>query len=128
MHSYVPLLSIGLFVSRKRLVCLLLRPPPLISIKLPAPVRLSAPLKDSLISPPPPSILISLMGVKLAVGLFLLFWVRVLPTERESVLLAWPTTMRTRLGFVVAEMHFLTHVNEWRLTFHSSRPFAEWQL
>lgn len=43
----------------------------------------------SLISPPPPSILISLMGVKLAVGLFLLFWVRVLPTERGSVLLAW---------------------------------------
>jgi len=22
---------------------------------------------------------------------------------------------------------FLTRVNEWSLTFHSSRPFAEWQ-
>lgn len=89
MHSYIPLLSIGLFVFCKRLVCLLFRPPPLISIKLPAPPRLSAPSKDSLVSPLLPSIFISLTGAKLAVELLLfVFWVRALPSERGSVLLA----------------------------------------
>lgn len=73
------------------------------------------------------------MGLKLAaelfsLSLFFFFWV-FFPLERGSVLLVCVgTTMRTRPGFVAAETHFLTHVNEWRLTFHSSGPFAQWQL
>lgn len=42
------------------------------------------------------------VGVKLAIFIFFCL----LPSECGSVLLVWQETMRTRQGFVVAEMHF----------------------
>lgn len=53
----------------------------------------------------PPVLPVS-VGVKLAIKFFFGVGVCIVPSECRSVLLVWRETMRTRQGFVVAEMHF----------------------
>lgn len=116
--SYIQLLSIGLFVFCKQLVCLLFHPLAYHDQTFNSTTtlylfqRLTVFLGVFFLqSSPHPLPLLHLIflpylwGEKLAISFFSFFFC-LLPSERGSVLLVWRKTMRTRQGFVVAEMHF----------------------
>lgn len=77
------------------------------------------------VHPPPPRISFSLFvcGSKITNLIFVLL----VHPECGSVLLVWQKNNEDKAGLCGDRNAFLTHVNEWRLTFHSSRPFTEWQ-
>lgn len=104
--SYIQLLSIGLFVFCKQLVCLLFHPRAYHDQTFNSTMTLYLFQRlDCFHKVPPPLPMTFLspvsVGVKLAISFFCC-----LPSECGSVLLVWRKTMRTRQGFVVAEMHF----------------------
>lgn len=77
----------------------------------------------------PPVLPVS-VGVKLAISFFFFFfWSGGLycPFRVWKCFIGVARNNEDKAGLCGGRNAFLTHVNEWRLTFHSSRPFTEWQ-
>lgn len=125
--SYIQLLSIGLFVFCNQLVCLLFHPHAYLDQTFNSTMTLS-PLKTWLFfakfTPPSIPFLPSICGSK--ISHFNFFFLSFLH-RMWKCFIGVAKNNEDKTGLCGGRNAFLTHVNEWCLTFHSSRPFTEWQ-
>lgn len=122
--SYIQLLSIGLFVFSKQFVCLLFHPQCFLNQSWNSTVTLYISSRFGCFTKFTPSTTFefrSICGSTFScqkISFCFRMWKCFIGVVKNN---------EDKAGLCGGRNAFLTHVNEWRLTFHSSRPFTEWQ-